>query len=340
MISEFFEHWWAQDLVFVAVVALVVFLLRRGFRNEIWRRAGHRFRRDRIGIAALVVVGLYFLVGAMEMIQLPAEGGGNRSLLQVITSPIPKERRFSAPLASTTLSVKDSEALKGPHTHLLGTTETGEDTLVLTLRACRTALIIGGFTSLIYLIVGTLLGVLSGYFRGWVDDVIQYVYTVIYSVPEILLLAAIIIVLGKSLFAMCVALSMTSWVGLCRLVRGESLRLRERQFVDAARALGQSRWRIVTRHILPNVMHLVLISFVVGFSGLVRAEAILSYLGVGAPVGTPSWGAMIDGARNELSRDPLVWWNITAATGALLGLVLALNLLGDALRRAFDPKRS
>jgi peptide/nickel transport system permease protein len=107
----------------------------------------------------------------------------------------------------------------------------------------------------------------------------------------------------------------------------------------AARALGQSHWHIITRHLLPNVMHLVIINFILGFSGVVLAEATLSYLGVGCPVGTASWGNMIDGARSELSRDPIVWWNLVSAATALFGLVLALNLLGDALRRAFDPKQ-
>ena len=339
-LDKFFDHWWAQDAIFVLILAVLGTLLRLGFRNETWRRAGARFRRDKVGIVALIVACIYLAIGALETIQLPDASGGRHSVLQAMTSGIPKERRYSKPLATHTLSATNPEPLAGPRKHLLGTTETGEDTLILALRAFRTALIIGGLTSVLYIVVGTLLGILSGFFRGWVDDAVQYVYTVVASVPEILLLVAIIIVFGKSLPTMCLALSMTSWIGLCRLIRGETLRISERQFIMAARSLGQSRWKIVMRHILPNVMHLVLISFVVGFSGLVRAEAILSYLGVGSPVGTPSWGAMIDGARNEMSRDPFVWWNITAATAALLGLVLALNLLGDALRRAFDPKRS
>jgi peptide/nickel transport system permease protein len=103
--------------------------------------------------------------------------------------------------------------------------------------------------------------------------------------------------------------------------------------------MGQSDWNILSRHLLPNVMHLVVIKFVLGFSGLVLAEAVLSYLGVGSPVGSASWGAMIDAARSELSREPVVWWNLTAATLALFFLVLSLNLFGDALRRAFDPRR-
>jgi peptide/nickel transport system permease protein len=113
----------------------------------------------------------------------------------------------------------------------------------------------------------------------------------------------------------------------------------ERPYVQAAQALGQSDGQILIRHLLPNVMHLVVIKFVLGFSGLVLAEAILSYLGVGSPVGTASWGAMIDASRSELSREPVVWWNLTSAASALFLLVLSLNVLGDSLRRAFDPRR-
>jgi peptide/nickel transport system permease protein len=128
-------------------------------------------------------------------------------------------------------------------------------------------------------------------------------------------------------------------VGLCRLIRGETMRQAERPYVSAARSLGQTQWKIISSHLLPNVLHLVLIQLVLGFSNLVLAEAMLSYLGVGSPVGTPSWGNMIDGARSELSREPVVWWTLTSATGALFILVLSLNLFGDSLRRAFDPRR-
>jgi peptide/nickel transport system permease protein len=187
--------------------------------------------------------------------------------------------------------------------------------------------------------LGILLGIGAGYFRGWVDDIVQYVYSVIMAIPTILFLIAFIMVFEKGVGIMACALALTTWIGLCRLLRGETLRLNERQFVAAARALGQGHWKIITRHLLPNVMHLVLISFVLGFSDVVLAEAILSYLGVGTPIGTASWGQMIDGARGELSREPVVWWNLTAAGFALFGLVLSLNLFADALRRGFDPKR-
>jgi peptide/nickel transport system permease protein len=238
------------------------------------------------------------------------------------------------------VKLRSAQRYRVTGTHVLGTTALGKDTLVETLRACKTALLLGGVTSVIYIVLGTLLGLISGYFRRWVDDVIQYVYSTLASIPQILLLVSMLLVLGKGLLSMALALGVTMWVDLCRLIRGETMRQSERSYIAAARALGQTNWKIITRHLLPNVMHLVLIKLVLGFSGIVLAEAVLSYLGVGSPIGTPSWGSMIDGARNELSREPMVWWNLTAATFALFGLVLSLNLLGDSLRRAFDPKRS
>jgi peptide/nickel transport system permease protein len=240
-------------------------------------------------------------------------------------------------MASQSFSIANPKQLNGRH--LLGTDTLGRDTLVQTLRATRTALIIGGLTSMIYIPIGVLLGILAGYYRRWVDDLIQYLYSTIASVPEILMLVAILMVLGKGLGTMSLALGITGWVGLARLIRGETLRQIEKPYIAAAKAMGQSDWKIITRHLLPNVMHLVVIKFVLGFSGLVLTEAVLSYLGVGAPIGTASWGGMIDASRSELSRDPVVWWNLTSAATALFLLVLSLNIFGDSLRRAFDPRQ-
>lgn len=341
-LEGFFGHWLVQNILVIGGLGGVTALLVHGAKSERWQRAWTRFRRDRVGIAALVVVCLYMFIGALESIQLPiGERGAPRSLLDLVTGSIPDERSYSAPLANQLLT--DTKATPDPlnsSKHLLGTDTLGKDVLVQTLKGCRTALIIGGLTSAIYIPVGALLGILAGYFRRWVDDVIQYFYSVLASVPEILLLVSIVFVMRPSILAICVALGTTGWVGLCRLIRGETMRQSERAYVSAARALGQSHWQIITRHLLPNVMHLILINFVLGFGSFIMAEAVLSYLGVGSPVGTASWGVMIDGARSELSRSPMVWWNLTAAATALFGLVLALNLLGDSLRRAFDPKRS
>jgi peptide/nickel transport system permease protein len=137
---------------------------------------------------------------------------------------------------------------------------------------------------------------------------------------------------------MCVALGVTSWVGLCRLIRGETLKHRDREYVRAARALGVGHARILLRHILPNLLPIVIIQVTLGFSGLVLAEAILSYLQLGVQPGIGSWGNMIDAARLELAREPILWWNLAAASTALFVLVLAFNLFGDALRDAIDPR--
>jgi peptide/nickel transport system permease protein len=332
-----FDHWLTQDLLVVGGFALVLFLLRAGAKNERWQRAWVRMKRDRTGLIALGVVLLYLTLGALETIRIPG-GTGTRSIVDLVTGGVALEKSYSAPFAEVLLGSPRKERLNGEH--VLGTDVLGKDVLVQMVKACRTALVIGGLTSAIYVPLGALLGVLAGYFRRWVDDAIQYVYSTLASIPEILLLVAILLVLGKGLDTMAIALGVTGWVGLCRLIRGETMRQAERPYVAAARALGQTHWKIITRHLMPNVMHLVLISAILGFSNIVLAEAILSYLGVGAPVGTASWGVMIDAGRTEMGRDPLVWWNITAATAALFGLVLSLNLLGDSLRRAFDPKRS
>jgi peptide/nickel transport system permease protein len=340
-LTNFFQHWATQDVLLVTGLGVITWLLVHAARSDRWRRAWLRFKSDRTGIGALIVVCIYLFIGALETFRIPNGEGGTRSLLDVAVGGIPSERSYSAPFSNRLLT--DTNPQPDPlnsSAHVLGTDALGKDVFVQTLKACRTALIIGGFTSVIYIPLGALAGLFAGYFRKRVDDVIQYIYSTFASIPEILLLISIMFVLGPGLGSMSIALGVTGWVGLCRLIRGETMRQSERAYVAAARALGQSHWAIITRHLLPNVMHLVLINFVLGFSGIVLSEAILSYLGVGVPVGTASWGTMIDSGRSELSRDPAVWWNLTAASVALFGLVLALNLLGDALRRAFDPKRS
>ena len=337
--TDLFNHWAAQDALVLLGFGFLGWVLWTGSHHERWNRAWVRLKRDRTGMIAMIVVGIYLLIGALEALQVPRSGGGSRSILDLLfSSHVAPEKTYSAPLAKTLLSENNPAPLSG--THLLGTDALGKDTLVQTLKACRTALILAGLTSAIYIPLGTILGLLAGYFRRRTDDAIQYVYSTMASIPEILLLVAFMMVFDRGLGQMSIALGITAWVSLCRLVRGETMRQSERTYIAAARALGQSHWQIITRHLLPNVMHLVLINFILGFSGIVLAEATLSYLGVGSPVGTASWGTMIDGARAELSRDPVVWWNLTAASIALFGLVLSLNLLGDALRRAFDPRRS
>jgi peptide/nickel transport system permease protein len=203
-----------------------------------------------------------------------------------------------------------------------------------------------------------LLGITAGYLRGWVDDVIQYIYTVLSSIPSVLLIAAAVlmmqVVVAKHadwfetsaaradvrLLVLCLILGMTGWTGLCRLLRGETLKLREQEYIQAAQAFGVSSFRIIARHIVPNVMHIVLISVVMDFSALVLAEAVLSYIGVGVDPTTNSFGNMINAARLEMGRDPMVWWSLASAFGFMLMLVLSANLFADVVRDAFDPRLS
>jgi peptide/nickel transport system permease protein len=240
--------------------------------------------------------------------------------------------------------------------HIFGTDQVGQDVFYKSLKSVRTGLVIGTLTTLVMLPFAVLFGVMAGYFRGWVDDVIQYVYTTLSSIPSVLLIAAAILTLQAyiathpesftsateradiRLLFLCLILGVTSWTSLCRLLRGETLKLREVDYIQAARALGTGHLSVMTRHILPNVMHIILITVVLDFSGLVLAEAVLSYVGVGVDPTMNSWGNMIVSARLEMARDPLVWWSLASAFVFMFGLVLAANLFSDAVRDAFDPR--
>ncbi len=240
--------------------------------------------------------------------------------------------------------------------HVLGTDKVGQDVLYLSLKSIRTGLIIGTLTTLVTLPLALFLGVAAGYFRGWVDDVIQYIYTVLSSIPSVLLIAAAVLMMQVTidthpewfdtsaaradmrLVALCLILGLTSWTGLCRLLRGETLKLREMEYIQAAQAFGVSSMRILSRHIMPNVMHIILIALVMDFSALVLAEAVLSYVGVGVDPSMISFGTMINGARLEMGREPVVWWSLASAFVFMLVLVLAANLFADAVRDAFDPR--
>lgn len=246
-------------------------------------------------------------------------------------------------------------ALAGQY-HVFGTDKVGQDVLYQVLKSIRTGLIIGLVTTLVLLPVAVVLGIVAGYCRGWVDDLIQYLYTVLNSIPGVLLIAAAVLMMqvvidghpewfstaaeraDLRLLALCFILGMTSWTGLCRLLRAETLKLRELEYIQAAQAFGVPAWRILQRHILPNLMHIVIISLVMDFSGLVLAEAVLSYVGIGVDPSMTSFGTMINNARMELGREPVVWWSLAAAFSAMFLLVLAANLFADAVRDAFDPR--
>ncbi len=243
----------------------------------------------------------------------------------------------------------------GAKYHLLGTDKVGEDVFYQALKSIRTGLVIGTLTTLVMLPAAILLGIMAGYFRGWVDDLIQYLYTTLNSIPGVLLIAASILMLqiyianhasdissleraDMRLLFLCMILGVTSWTGLCRLLRGESIKLREVDYVQAATAFGVGHFQIISRHILPNVLHIVLITVVLDFSGLVLAEAVLSYVNIGVDPTMNSWGNMINSARLEMAREPVVWWSLVAALLFMFTLVLSANLFSDVVRDAFDPR--
>jgi peptide/nickel transport system permease protein len=260
-----------------------------------------------------------------------------------------------AALAITMVTLGMLLSLSGAY-HVFGTDKVGHDVFYLALKSIRTGLVIGTLTTLVMLPFALLLGVMAGYFRGWVDDLIQYLYTTLSSIPSVLLIAAAVLMMQVfiethpqqfegtvtradfRLLCLCFILGITSWTGLCRLLRGEALKLREMEYIQAANAFGVARLRIVTRHILPNVMHIVLISIVMDFSSLVLAEAVLSYVGVGVDPSMNSFGMMINSARLEMAREPMVWWSLAAAFWFMLLLVLSANLFADTVRDALDPR--
>ncbi len=242
--------------------------------------------------------------------------------------------------------------------HVLGTDKGGNDLLYLALKSIRTAVVIGALSVIISLPFALILGVAAGTIRGWVDTVIQYVYTTLSSIPGILLIAACVLLIQSytdnnptsyptaleradvKMFLLCAVLGLTSWAGLARLLRAEAMKLRELDYVLAARSFGVPMWQIMLCHIAPNTLHLVILTVSMEFSGYVLFEAMLSYIGIGVDPAIHSFGGMINGARTELSRNPMVWWPLLSAFSFMLALVLAANVFADCVRDAFDPKTS
>ena len=235
--------------------------------------------------------------------------------------------------------------------HILGTDQVGHDVFYRALKGCRVGLVLGTMTTLIATPLAIIYGMAAGYLGGRIDDAVQYVYTTLSSIPSILLIAAVMLIVStsaasgltiyaadKRLVLLCFVMGIVGWTGLCRLIRAETLKVRELEYIQAADALGVSAVKIMARHVLPNVTHIVLISMLLNFSGLVLTEAVLAYANIGVHPSMDSWGKMINGARLDISRDPVVWWNLLAAFVFMFGLVLPANIFGDAVRDALDPR--
>lgn len=276
--------------------------------NSLWKDAFLRLAKDKWALASLIIVLVYALVAIFSSLGIIASGWAQ----EVGASNLPPSAE-----------------------HWFGTDIFGRSVLTKVIRGTQVAMSVGLATSLIAIPIGVFLGAIAGYFGGWVDDMITWLYTTFSSIPNIMLLISITMILGKGLFAVYVALGATSWVTLCRLIRGEVMKHKEREYVQAAGAIGGGHMRKLFLHILPNVTHIVIINTSLQFQVAIKSEVILSYLGLGVQ-GEPSWGTMIDDAKLELARG--VWWQLAGATLAMFLVVLAFNLLGDALRDALDPK--
>ena len=279
--------------------------------RSLWKDAFHRFKKDKIAVGCLLIVVFYAMIALLTQLGLIAT---------------PWDRVVGKPYLAPDLSKLEL---------WLGTDIFGRSVFYKVLHGTRIAMSVGLVSSLISIPVGVFFGAIGGYFGGWVDDLVVWFYTTLSSIPNIMLLIAIAFVMGKGLTAIYVALGITAWVSLARVIRGEFIKHKTRDYVVAAESLGASDASRIFKHILPNVSHFIIINISIQFMSAIKSEVILSFLGLGVQ-GQPSWGVMIDDAKLELSRG--VWWQLAAATFAMFFVVLAFNILGDALRDALDPK--
>jgi len=242
-----------------------------------------------------------------------------------------------------------------PFYHILGTNKIGEDVCYSIIKSIRTGFVIGSVTTLFQVPFALLFGTIAGYYRGAWDNGIQFLYTLINCVPGVLLIAATILLLQVKLdtqasvhiindkadlrlLLICMVLGITSWPGLCRLLRAETLKITTTTFVAAAKVLGTKDKGIIWRHIIPNLSHIIFIAVTLEFSSLVLAESVLSYVGVGLDSATYSWGNIINSARLELAREPIIWWPLLGVFLVMTTFVLAANIFADGIREIYDPK--
>ena len=300
--------------------------------RSLWADAWRRLARDRGAMICAIIICLYALaaLGAVAY-DVIAEWSDKDSIVPFSEMEDYDNRNLSPSFKS--------------FSRVRGTDWAGRSVLLKTVLGAKVSMMVGFMANAIAVPLGILLGAIAGFYGRRIDDVIVWLYTTLGSIPGILLLIAMkyafkgVTVLGLDLtgiHGIYVALGVISWIGTCRLVRAEVMKVRELDYVLAARAIGTPRIWILLRHVLPNIMHLGIINFSLGFVGAVKAEVILSFLGIGVAVGTPSWGSMINSARMNLVVGR--WWELTAAVGAMFFLVLALNILGDRLRDALDPR--
>jgi peptide/nickel transport system permease protein len=317
--------------------------------------AGDVLQRSLVGLIEGGIAAVLLWLAVAWLRSFASSQSARESLSSMWSGSTPIPWRAMLLTASGLIVIAGWIAALWPYYHVFGTDQTGNDVLFQALKSVRTAVVIGSLATVATLPLAIIFGILAGYYKGRVDDAIQYLYTVLSSIPSVLLISAFVLMIQVfidknptlfetgleradiRLFLLSAILGITGWASLARLLRAETLKLGELDYVQAARAFGVSDTGIMRRHILPNVTHIVVIVAVLDFSGLVLYEAVLSYVGVGVDPSTNSFGTMINGARFEMSRDPAVWWTLLTAFAFMVALVLSLTLFANAVREAFDP---
>jgi peptide/nickel transport system permease protein len=274
-----------------------------------WAIAARQLRRDRLALAGLTVVVALYLIAVLAPLLAPYDPIAQGDLVRGSRPP-------------------------GPD-HWLGTDQLGRDVLSRIVYGARISLAIASIAVGIALVLGSLLGAVAGYLGGVVDAAIMRFTDMVMAFPRLVLLIMIIALFEPSVTLIVLVLGLTQWPGTARLVRGEVLSLREQEFVQAARALGFGRGRIIVRHLLPNVLAPVIVAATLGIGNTIVLEAGLSFLGIGVQPPTPSWGALVADGRQSLLG---AWWVATFPGLAIVVTVLAFNLVGDGLRDALDPR--
>ncbi len=307
--------------------------------RSLWSDAWRRIFRDRMAILCLAIILIYSLIAVgVGIYETVAEHSGGKYQTFTEMANYPKKER--SPLDLWNPALGDRSWLD-----VLGTDWAGRSILLKTIFGVKVSMAVGLMANLIAIPLGLLLGAIAGYYGRWIDNIVVFVFSTLSCIPGIILLIALkfafkgVTFLGLDLsgiHGVYIALGIMSWIGTCRLIRAETMKVRELDYVTAARAIGRPGFMILLRHVVPNVFHIGIIQFSLGFVGAVGAEVTLSYLGLGVAVGTPSWGGMINEARMDLFAGR--WWELTSAVSAMFILVLALNIFGDRLRDALDPR--
>lgn len=282
--------------------------------DSLWADSFRRLKKDKIAVICFFVIVLYFVIAVLAAFDV----FGDPALTNQDMSKQPPSGEF-----------------------WLGTNIQGQSVAARIAGGTWIAILLGLSTSFMSVLIGGVLGAVSGWFGKWVDDLVVWIYSTVSSIPSLVLVMAFAYIFkqaygsGAAFFAVFIAMGLTYWVGTCRIVRGEFMKLKERDYVLAARAMGFGNARIIFGHVMPNAVHLLIIMGTLIFVQAIKSEVVISFLGVGM-VDEPSWGLIIQDAETELTKG--YWWQMTFTSIALFGIVLAFQVFGDSLRDALDPR--